>query len=505
MLKELLAKVRAIFGKRQPELDDTKQPVQEEQRSADEPENAKPLQEPEAQKTPEQKENTRLPESQPTAAKLKPTKQARATETKPEVKEHETLTEEEGGPQATSETESKTESTRQEKQEAKAGKTAAETETKEGGGSEAGKGRETLDSKREKLENEAAKKASQFKGGFAQAARELKTAISAVATKEIDPKIQFYKIAHEHQKSFAMRLRPLQQEIAGLDFPEDYHRVLESQKNLTESLTAMNRVVVDNRYVYAFFGEELREFNAAMKRLLEINAGMAKALSPAYDFGCKCNDLHAAENAIRETGNRLDTVNEQLEETARQLERLESEETALRKQWSEAEWASSGGALERAKADEKAAEWKFESFLGSIEGLLKSYARGKNPGAHASSAEKYLRDAEAFIGDCTAGEEKTEMLISAIEPLKPELFAEFKLHRFEWVGELAAARNATREARQRLEEMESMKRRVDGAASASNRARDEKRLLGEKASEIAAEKAAKEAELKKGKERLLDE
>ncbi|MBI5036800.1 hypothetical protein HZC09_05660 [Candidatus Micrarchaeota archaeon] len=360
----------------------------------------------------------------------------------------------------------------------------------------------SIEEKKKRLESEAETKAREIVPEIMKHSKLLKHSIRAVANKQIEKEMQFYKIAAEHQRAFGSRMDSIQRQLEALEFPQDYAGMVAAQGKLAELLTAANKTVVNNRYVYAFFEKELKEFNQSMKSLLELNQKLAETLGPAYAFRQKIVVIEAERKKITGIGEKRDFLRNQMEGAKENEGKLVTEKNGLLKNWNEEEYAEASEGLENAIAENKNAEGAFQSFLGSIEGKLKKYAHGREKGAYAATAERYLHDAKAFIGDSEEGSSEIPRLFGVL--LEKNEIQEYESRKTEWVERLKKARGELAAREQNLRQMESKKGILRSIQQSIDAARQEKELLEKKIAELDGERKRKEDELAEEEKRVLE-
>ncbi|GEM_PF-5296334 len=311
------------------------------------------------------------------------------------------------------------------------------------------------------------------------------------------------RIAQQHQRDFASKALALQADLEALTFPTDFEGLDRDIQALHSTLAAIQNVVKDNRYIYAFFKKDLAEFNSTMNELTDQYVAMHKEMEPVRSYSNRCAEVQRKQTD--------DSLSKQLERVTSELAdtraRLESQKTQEKKQamdLDEKKMAETDVALANAKKAEHDAANRFYSALDALEGPLKRHARGKNPGAYANAAERYLSVKEDFLKDCLLDSEELAPLLDALSSdLENPAIAEFIEKRNAWADEFEQAR----ESRIELEHQRAVLRAPqDRMKSMTASIQELSRLdltLGKKAAAISESIATAQREIELEAERLL--
>lgn len=324
--------------------------------------------------------------------------------------------------------------------------------------------------------------------------------VSEATPKDVGP---HERIAQQHQRDFVSKTLALQAEMDALTFPEDFEGFLRDMQALHSTLAAIQGVVKDNRYIYAFFKQDLEQFNATMNELTDHYVAMQGILEPVRDYSNRYAEMQLRHKD--ETLNRqLERIQSELADTQARMEALKSQEETPATDANLEKMTEKAAALADARKAETDAANRFYAALDLLEGPLKKYARGKDPGAYAHTAERYLSVKEDFLKDCLLDSEELTPLLGevAVGSDNPAI-AEFVEKRNAWADEFEMAR----ENRIEIEHQWATLQTVQGRkVSVTNSLEETKRFsetLKTKAAAISETIAKQTRELENDAERLL--
>lgn len=292
----------------------------------------------------------------------------------------------------------------------------------------------------------AAKKAKPLTARIPDAVAQLKHGVAAIANATPAHAGPHERIAEEHQRAFAAKAETIHRQLSEVVFPSDFDGLSSAQERFSSLLSSMNANVKDNRYIYAFFERDVPVFNAAMKELLDVDAKLHGFLEPvrAFERQRLALEKKRVDSAL---SSQLERLRREKNDAQTRLIALQHEKNAL-PVFDASAATNHQQQLNAAKAEEQRHANRFYSALEALEGPLKKYARGKDPGAYADVAEKYLRVKEDFLKDCLLDSEDLEPLLSGLDLTRADaVVADFKQNRLAWA-------DAFEEARERRVELE---------------------------------------------------
>ncbi|MBI4361184.1 hypothetical protein HY572_05425 [Candidatus Micrarchaeota archaeon] len=340
----------------------------------------------------------------------------------------------------------------------------------------------------------AATKANPLAQRVSEPVTRLKQGIDAIARATPKQPGPHQRIAEEHQRTFVAKTEGLHRQLHALVFPDDFDGLSGTQQEFSSILASINTVVKDNRYIYAFFERDVTQFNAAMKELLALDAGLHDVLEPVRAF--------ERQRLALEQKRGDDTLSEQLERVRREKAQLQSRLKALRdeKAASPAFDVSATEQLQRdatqAKTEEQRAANRFYAVLESLEGPLKKYARGKDPGAYANVAEKYLRVKEDFLKDCLLDSEDLEPLLSGLDLNAADApVAEFRSNRLAWADAYDEAREKRLDLERRLAQVQGPQQKAASLDASIQECTHLEETLTQKEADVTARIASREQEI----------
>jgi DNA repair exonuclease SbcCD ATPase subunit len=241
----------------------------------------------------------------------------------------------------------------------------------------------------------------------------LKRAAKEFSAKEIEPGVAGYKIAAAMRSNFSSRVPKVLEEITP---PKEYGYgdVSAFQQKLERALVEMTKATSDNRYLFALFQGDMRNFATHAKALAALSQRLREKLQEKTDAERK---ITAAEKAIGE----ITRSKQNLEKNKAELEKLEQETKRLE---SEAERAAQASEAERREAEGlrrevSSAEAKAERVRARVAQrfsvlprVLRKFGKVTADGELEKLAVRYAEPALAFREDRGAG---LRRLLPAIE------------------------------------------------------------------------------------------
>ncbi|HLD76030.1 MAG TPA: hypothetical protein VI874_03355, partial [Candidatus Norongarragalinales archaeon] len=362
---------------------------------------------------------------------------------------------------------------------------------------------EKLDAKTKFLQKNAAQKARPLAIQTRNPIQRLRAGVDAVARASPKNTGPHERIAQEHQRIFVSKTRVLQRQLDALAFPEDFDGLSRAELTFSSTLAAINGVVKDNRYIYAFFERDVTEFNAAMKELLTLDAAMHQILEFARVFSRQCETLkrRRADSSIHD---QIARVERDLKDTQGRLQGLKTEQEQLRLSVDSQKIAVRQAELSLAKKAENDAAQRFYAVLEALERPLKRYAHGKEPGAYAGMAERYLRVKEDFLKDCLLDSEELELLLGVL-PLEAQAarVSEFRQNKNAWADEFENAREKTTALEKELQKMHSPVDQLDALGSSVKELQTLQETLWEKSTSLSKKISQQEIEAEQDAQLLL--
>lgn len=324
--------------------------------------------------------------------------------------------------------------------------------------------------------------------------------VSAATPKDVGP---HERIAQQHQRDFTSKTLALQSDLEARTFPDDFDGLSAATEALRSTLAAIQGIVKDNRYIYAFFKDDLASFNATMNELTDIYSAMNRELEPVRDYSNRCVELER-KRTDDTLELQLKRVQSELADTRARLESLHTQEKTETSDFESEKMAESDAALADAKKAETDAANRFYAALDALEGPLKKYARGKDPGAYAHTAERYLSVKEDFLKDCLLDSEELGPLLDEVAVISENpTTTEFMEKRNAWAEEF----EKTHELRMDLEHQRATLRTLQGRKQAIANSLEETgrfiETLEKKAASISETNATKKRELELEAEQLL--
>ncbi len=324
--------------------------------------------------------------------------------------------------------------------------------------------------------------------------------VSEATPKEVGP---HERIAHQHQHDFASKTLALQAELDALAFPEDFDGFSRDIQALHSTLAAIQGVVKDNRYIYAFFKQDLEQFNSTMNELTDHYVAMHGELGPVRDYSNRCAEMQLRRKD--ETLNRqLERIQRELADTRARMEVLKSQEETPALAADLEKMTETAATLADATKAETDAANRFYAALDLLEGPLKKYARGKDPGAYAHTAERYLSVKEDFLKDCLLdSEELTPLLGEVASGSENPAITEFMDKRNAWADEFEQARENRIEIERQMATLQTLQGRKVAVTNSLEETERFGETLKTKAAAISETIAKQTRELETDAERLL--
>ncbi len=273
---------------------------------------------------------------------------------------------------------------------------------------------ERVDARLKRLQADALERARPLAVEIRDQISKLRPAVTELAKAEPDAENRYHKVGLDHQRGFTERMARIQAKLDALFFAEPFEAFETDRAALAQALDEINQAVLHNRHMYVFYAPKLQSFNAVMKRLLELNAQLSAALFPARQFTAQVDALHRRQSGQADLSAQIQDVERQKVQWLEKAAALDAERSALEVRVDSAQIQGLQSQLETARLEEnKARDW-FYSFLEKLEGPLKQYAHGKEPGVWASTAERYLAVKEDFLKDCLLDSEDLRPLLDAL-------------------------------------------------------------------------------------------
>ncbi|MBI2445219.1 hypothetical protein HYV43_02415 [Candidatus Micrarchaeota archaeon] len=311
------------------------------------------------------------------------------------------------------------------------------------------------------------------------------------------------RIALQHQRDFATKTLALQSDLDALVFPTDFDGLLRDTQAFHSTLAAIQEVVKDNRYIYAFFKQDLAQFNSTMNELADRYAAMHHELEAVRVFSDSCAEVER-KRTDDSLNRQLERIQAEIADTHARQDILRTQEKAQASDADPEKLDTTTATLAEMKKAESDAGNRFYTALDALEGPLKKYAHGKEPGAHAKTAERYLSVKEDFLKDCLLDTEELAPLLAelAADSENPAI-TEFIEKRNAWADEFEQARENRIEIEHQLAALRSLQDRKEAITNSLKETERFNETLEKKAAAISETIAGQRRELELEAERLL--